>query len=245
MELSSEKTVITHISEGLDFLGENVRKYKEKLLIKPSKSNIKAFLKDIHVVVKKNATAKQEVLIRTLNAKIQGWANYHRHVVSKQTFSYIDNRIFEYLWKWSCRRHSNKNRNWIKDRYFHTVGSRRWVFAVKTETGIISLKNASDTKIIRHIKIKGDANPYAREWETYFEEKEGYRLFESTGGRQKLVRMWRKQKGICPICKVKVTKETGWRLHKEGATKIIVHPECHESIHGYIQKPAELILSSS
>lgn len=235
LELSPEKTVITHISEGFDFLGQNARKYKGKLLIKPSKINIKAFLKATHDVIRKNGMSKQEVLIRTLNPKIQGWVNYHRHVVSKETFSYIDNRIFKYLWNWSCRRHSNKSKNWIKNRYFQTAGNRHWVFAAITESGIVSLTNASDTKIMRHTKIRGDANPYAKEWETYFEEREGYRLFECVGGRRKLARMWRMQKGICPICNTEVTKETGWRFHEEGTTGTVIHPECHELIHGHIQ----------
>jgi RNA-directed DNA polymerase len=48
LQLSAEKTVVTHIEEGFDFLGQNVRKYNAgkqyKLLIKPSKKNVKAFL---------------------------------------------------------------------------------------------------------------------------------------------------------------------------------------------------------
>ena len=40
LSLSLEKTKVTHISEGFDFLGQNVRKYRGKLLIKPSKKNV-------------------------------------------------------------------------------------------------------------------------------------------------------------------------------------------------------------
>ena len=42
MELSVEKTHITHINDGFDFLGFNVRKYAGKLLIKPAKASVKA-----------------------------------------------------------------------------------------------------------------------------------------------------------------------------------------------------------
>ena len=64
---------ITHIAEGFDFLGQNIRKYKGKLLIKPSKKSVKTFLGKIREVVKKNQQAKTGNLIATLNPIIRGW----------------------------------------------------------------------------------------------------------------------------------------------------------------------------
>ena len=85
--LSPEKTKITHISEGFDFLGWNIRKYNGKLLMKPSKANVKAHLDKIREIIKGNKTAKQANLIRLLNPVLRGWANYHRHIVAKKTFA--------------------------------------------------------------------------------------------------------------------------------------------------------------
>ena len=73
LELSKEKTKITHIDDGFNFLGFNVRKYNEKLLIKPSKEDIKAFLKKIREIIKSNSTTKQVALIQILNSRIRGW----------------------------------------------------------------------------------------------------------------------------------------------------------------------------
>ena len=95
LELSQEKTLITHISDGFDFLGFNIRKYKEKLLIKPAKSNVLAFVRNIKSIIKKNKTATAGELIKILNPKIIGWGNYYRHAVAKKTFQYIDHCIFE------------------------------------------------------------------------------------------------------------------------------------------------------
>lgn len=245
LELSTEKTLITHIDTGFDFLGKNVRKYQGKLLIKPSKSNIKTFLRNVFKEINKSSSVKQEELIRILNPKIQGWANYHRHKVSKKAFSHVDHQIFKHIWHWVRRRHTNKSKKWIQAKYFYTVGARHWVFGAKTKTDIICLKQAADTKILRHQKIRGDANPYDKEWESYFEEREGYKLFESMSGRRKLMSIWNKQKGLCPVCSEKLTKETGWRMHTEALTnrKIIVHPNCHEQYHGFIQKPVELAVT--
>ena len=90
LSLSPEKTKVTHISEGFDFLGQNVRKYRGKLLIKPSKKNVQAFLRKIRSIIDENRTAKQQNLIGLLNPVIKGWADYHRHVVSKRIFAHVD-----------------------------------------------------------------------------------------------------------------------------------------------------------
>ena len=130
LTLSQKKTKITHIADGFDFLGVNIRKYNGKLLIKPAKANVKAFLKKIRLIVKGNKALNQGKLISQLNPIIRGWANYHQHWVSSQTFHDVDHQIFKVLWQWSKRRHSKrKGLRWIKKRYFKTRGSRQWVFA--------------------------------------------------------------------------------------------------------------------
>ena len=85
--LSVEKTSITHINDGFDFLGFNIRKYNGKLLIKPSKSNCLKFLRTLAKTLNKMKAESVAALIRTLNPKIRGWANYYRHVVSSEIFS--------------------------------------------------------------------------------------------------------------------------------------------------------------
>jgi RNA-directed DNA polymerase len=100
LELSQEKTRVTHIEEGFDFLGWNVRKYNGKLLIKPSKKNVKTFLDKIRRIIKGNKTVKQVNLINLLNPVIRGWVNYHKTQVAKETFSSVDHEIWKTLWQW-------------------------------------------------------------------------------------------------------------------------------------------------
>src|SRR2546429_7036828 len=128
LELSIEKTLITHIEDGFDFLGQHLRKYNGKLLIKPSKKNIHTFLEGIRKVIKANKQATAGNLIAQLNPKIRGWANYHRHVVSKETFAKVDHAIFTMLWQWAKRRHSKKSKKWIKKKYFQSLEEQNWVF---------------------------------------------------------------------------------------------------------------------
>src|SRR5580692_1103606 len=99
LQLSTEKTKITHISEGFDFLGQNVRKYGGKLLIKPSAKNVKAFLDSVRETIRVNRSTKQETLINLLNPMIRGWANYHRHVVAKAMYAGVDHHIWQALWR--------------------------------------------------------------------------------------------------------------------------------------------------
>ena len=113
LQLSEEKTVITHIGEGFDFLGKNIRKYNGKLLIKPCKSAVKSFLGKVRDIIKSSKSIKQEILIRRLNPVIRGWVNNQRYVVSSKVFSTVDYEIYKCLWQWAKRRHKKKSRKWI------------------------------------------------------------------------------------------------------------------------------------
>src|SRR6266481_1683011 len=117
LELSPTKTVVTQVTQGFDFLGQNVRRYPNgKLLIKPSKKNVKRFLAGIRETIKAALGKSAADLINELNPKIRGWANYHRHVVSKRTFDRVDHLIFYKLWQWARRRHPKKDPSWLKRR---------------------------------------------------------------------------------------------------------------------------------
>jgi RNA-directed DNA polymerase len=87
LTLSEEKTMITHIDGGFDFLGWTFRKFRGKLIVKPSKNSIKTLIRKCSTIILKEGKAtSQSELIRRLNQIIRGWTNYHRHVVASQTF---------------------------------------------------------------------------------------------------------------------------------------------------------------
>ncbi len=76
LELSEEKTLITHINDGFDFLGWTFRKFKGKLIVKPSKKSVKTFVGKLSDTILRYGKAwKQEVLIEKLNQQIRGWTN--------------------------------------------------------------------------------------------------------------------------------------------------------------------------
>lgn len=244
LQLSEEKTVITHIEDGFDFLGKNIRKYNGKLLIKPSKTSVKSFLEKVRSIIKGNKSTKQETLIRKLNPVIRGWVNNQRYVVSSKVFSRVDYEIYKCLWQWAKRRHKKKSHKWIAQKYWHHIGSRQWTFSVpyenqstKGEPLYCKLEYATDTKIIRFKKIVAEANPFDEYWTDYFEEREGEKLLNSTKGREKLLSIWRRQGRRCPVCGDLITSETGFKVHTpagKNSRKIMVHKECHEEIHSLI-----------
>jgi RNA-directed DNA polymerase len=173
LELSEHKTKITHINDGFDFLGFNLRKYNGKLLIKPAKAKIIKFLQKVKHIIKANCTAPTSLLVKKLNPIIRGWGYYYRFVISKRIFSYADHRIWEMIWQWAKRRHPNKGLRWIKSKYFQREGKRNWVFKEKEDRHSLFL--LSSIPIRRYIKIKAEANPYDVLWKEYFELRKSRR----------------------------------------------------------------------
>ena len=236
LELSEEKTVITHIDDGFDFLGFNIRKFKGVLLTQPSKKCVKKFLDGIRYTIDSNKSCRQETLIRLLNPKITGWANYYRCGASSKTFQRVDDQIFRKLWQWAKRRHPKKGKRWIANKYFHFYKTRRWRFLVESEKNgrkdIFPLKLAFETKILRHKKIKSEANPFDAEWKEYFEERMTYKMLLSLKGRKSLLYMWNKQERKCPLCGQPITAETQWNVREQKENgqivRYLVHDKCYK-----------------
>jgi group II intron reverse transcriptase/maturase len=168
--LSPEKTVITHVRDGFDFLGQNVRRYPNgKLFIKPSRKSIETLLSKVKQIIREHIGRAAHILIKRLNPVIRGWANYHRHVVSKRIFARLDAAIFRMLWQWAQARHPRKGCRWIKQKYFERVGTRDWWFFGKpdgTDGWLyrVRLFHASSVKIVRHVQVRSGLNPYDPSW---------------------------------------------------------------------------------
>jgi len=246
LRLSSTKTVITHIDEGFDFLGQHIRRYKDKLLIKPSRKSVKSLLEKAREVIKVNTPTPAGQLIGQLNPLLRGWANYHRHVVSKVTFAKMDHAIFQAVWRWAKRRHPNKPPGWRRRKYFTRVANNHWVFFGTTTssqgtTQEHQLIRLAHTPITRHIKVKAQANPYDPSWKRYFEARLGVKMADTLHGRRSLLSLWREQTGLCPVCEQPITQLTGWHSHhivwrshggSDGATnRVLLHPNCHQQVH--------------
>lgn len=231
LELSEEKTTITHINDGFDMLGWTFRKFKGKLIVKPSKKSIKNFVASLsETILKRGKAWKQEVLIEKLNQQIRGWTNYHQSVCASEAFAHIDYILYELLWRWAKRRHPHKGRWWVSLNYWHRRGNRNWVFSTEDK----ELLRLDHISIVRHTKVRIDANPY---FDTqYFLDRKFEHGMKRLSGRFKLI--WKKQNGCCYHCGMpmeisddreiffKVPKSTGGK--DEVPNMAYVHKHCQQ-----------------
>ena len=245
LQLHAGKTRIVHIDDGFDFLGWNFRKYSEKLLIKPSQTNVKTFYDKVSEVIDSNISLPTAKLIQWLNPLLRGWAAYHQGVVAKATFTKLDHLIYWRLMRWGMRRHPR----WVKGKVFSHYWTRpdtRWEFDAtvtnrRQEQVSLRLYRLADTSIVRHVKIQGDYHPYDPAWEPYWERLRVQRMKQSiwSAARQKL---WLSQSGKCVLCGTNLEHEDG--RHEDHhinevryggsnslANRVLLHAWCHRRVH--------------
>jgi RNA-directed DNA polymerase len=248
LELSHEKTRITHRNDGFDFLGQNLRRYRcGKVLVKPSRTNVQTFLGKLRDTIRQSGSWTAGELIHRLNQQIKGWALYHRYAASKYTFNRVDRWIFRRLRRWCRRRHPCKSWKWITKKYYRAEGHRHWIFtgtlADKEGKGIpISLMEMGRVRIRRYVKIRSEANPYDPEWELYLEERLYWQLEGTLAGQGRIAYLWKSQEGRCAACGQTLRpNEKPWHIHHRrwrchgGADTIdnqeLLHQHCHRAIH--------------
>jgi RNA-directed DNA polymerase len=173
LELSEQKTVITHVQKGFHFLGHTVRQIGDKLLTTPAKSSLQALREKVRLCIHSALGLSQEALLRKLNPVIRGWANYYRQAAAKRTFKRLDHYVFWQLWRWAKRRHPDKSATWKQRKYF-SAAAQRGLFSVRLtkeqgQSQVLALYQAASTRIQRHIKVRGAANPYDPHYTRYFE----------------------------------------------------------------------------
>jgi RNA-directed DNA polymerase len=232
LEIKPEKTRIVHTKQeyngnkpGFNFLGFNIRQYPVgkyqsgkntkgeksgfKTLIKPSDESIKRHYNDLAQIIRTHNSATQSALISKLNPIIKGWCNYYKTVCSKETFSEIGNLTYFRVMRWALRRHPNKNKHWIVNKYWKTIGGDNWAFGEKegaartskgteeTSAPVSSLIKHQSTAIMRHVKVKGESSPYDGNT-LYWARRKG----SHPELKDSIARMLKKQKGKCNWCKL-------------------------------------------
>jgi len=247
LELSEEKTRAVHLDDGFDFLGFNLRRYGGKLLIKPQKEKVRALLRGLAAWLKGHQTTPQDRVIKHFNLRLWGWAAYYRHVCSKETFSHAEHHIHQMLWRWAKRRHPNKGRRWVKERYFPQRGHRRWVFAATTELrrgrkGTVSLYHLPSMPIARHVKVAGRHSPDDPALRRYWADRNARhgKVRYATDPTKQAVGT--QQRWQCPVCHGPLFNGEPVDMHhrqpvSQGGTHAranleLRHEACHYNAHG-------------
>jgi RNA-directed DNA polymerase len=248
LELSHEKTRITHIEDGFNFLGQTIRRHRNgKVLIKPSKRSVKTFLSRIQETIDRSGSLTAGDMIWRLNQQIKGWTMYHRFAVSSRIFAAVDDRIFWKLRRWCRKRHRSKSWGWIRKKYFQRAGDRAGVFSgvIRDSKGKgwpIRLMKAAGVKVLRWLKIRSEANPYDPAWEPYLEGRATWKLGHTLAGRGRIEYLWKEQDGKCVVCgQVLRAEEQPWHIHHRvwrcrGGQETfdnleLLHDNCHRQMH--------------
>jgi hypothetical protein len=156
LELSLEKTVVTHVNDGFDFLGFHVRRYlrpkqgsKPVVLVKPSLKNIERFKAKVRDMTGRHRGLDNQVWkVAALNRVLRGWAAYYRHVNAKDVLTSFD---FWAVWRlehWLCEKHKCGIRQVLRE-FEHQQGGRKNL-AVKDERGrLLFLYRMGDLPLTR------------------------------------------------------------------------------------------------
>lgn len=246
LQLSESKTKISHLTEGFDFLGFNVRQYAApksktgwKLLIKPSQKSMQKIREMLRQQWLKLKGCDVKTIIMKLNPIIRGWANYFRIGVSSETFADLDDWMFRRECRYANHTHPNKSNRWRRDKYWGRLNLSRkdsWVFGDR-QSGDHLLK-FTWFEIDRHIIVQGKSSLDDPSLMEYWEKREKAKAKQLSPSIQKLAQ---KQACVCPICGQSLFN--GEETHKHHKTPKnqggkdtyanleLVHLLCHQQIH--------------
>jgi RNA-directed DNA polymerase len=160
LAFNEDKTRIVHLEEsGCDFLGFNIRRYRGKLLTKPSKAALRRIRERLTAEMLALRGANADAVIAKLNPIIKGWAAYYRIGVSKRAFASLDHHVWTLTYKWARHSHPNKSKRWVVARYFGEFNQSRhdrWVFGDRSSGRYLT--KFAWTPIVRHRMVPGTAS---------------------------------------------------------------------------------------
>jgi RNA-directed DNA polymerase len=122
MELSAEKTCITHVDAGFDFLGHRIRRVqwrgKSVAVTYPSKKSLEAVKREVKSLTTcwtRNLSLR--VLLIRLNPVLRGWSTYFRYDASKRTLAYVDHFAWWRVFRWLRKKHPQRSVKYLRRRY--------------------------------------------------------------------------------------------------------------------------------
>jgi RNA-directed DNA polymerase len=130
LRLSEAKTVVTHIDEGLDFLGWRIQRHRKRgtsrdyVYVYPSRAAVHRLVRKVKALSRQvGVNQPLAVLLRRVNNAVRGWCGYFRHGVSSAVFSYLNHVVWSRVWGWMRRKHRHATWKDLRRRY---CGGRWW-----------------------------------------------------------------------------------------------------------------------
>ena len=199
LAFNQDKTKITQLDQGVDFLGFEIRRFGGKLLTKPSKDAMRKIRNRLSAEAIALRGANANAVIARLNPIVTGWAAYYRIGVSSLAYNRLDAHVWRLAWKWARHTHPNKSRRWVVSRYFGMFNPSRndkWLFGSR-DTGRY-LRRFAWTKIVRHVMVAGRASPDDPDLAEYWAKRRERNRPPVSPATWHLLR---RQRGRCPLCR--------------------------------------------
>ena len=234
LTLSEAKTRIVHVTEGFNFLGFEVKKRPDILMVTPQKSKVLAHVAGIKRWLDDHRQVPAGAVCQSLSPVIRGWANYYRFCMAARTFQKVSHLVWQHLWRWAKRRHPNKPKRWVATRYFAL--HRRWQF----REGSQALVRHHEIAIARKPKVKATHSPFNPAQRDYWEWRRELVVRLNTHSK-KLGGMLRRQRYRCGMCGGPFQPDDTIHNHhvvrrKDGGVdgvgnRMLAHGWCHTAHH--------------
>jgi RNA-directed DNA polymerase len=123
LRLSPDKTLITHIDEGLVFLGWRIQRHRKRgtgkhyVYIYPAKKALVAVMAKVKTICRRSTNLPLGVLLRQLNRVLRGWTAYFKYGCSNATFSYLRSYLWKEIIRWQKRKHRRTTWKQLRRRY--------------------------------------------------------------------------------------------------------------------------------
>jgi RNA-directed DNA polymerase len=123
LRLSPEKTLITHIDKGVDFLGWRIQRHRKRgtgkryVYVYPAKKALTAIMAKIKAACRQNTNHPLAVLLYQLNRMLRGWTAYFKYGCSHATFSYLRSYLWQEIVRWQKRKHRRTPWRQLRRRY--------------------------------------------------------------------------------------------------------------------------------
>jgi RNA-directed DNA polymerase len=199
LAFNEDKTHIVSLQAGYDFLGFNVRRYPNgKLLIKPSTTAVRRIKRKLAEQMRRLRGQNASAVLAAICPITRGWASFYRSVVSKKTFTTVDDHLWRLTYVWARRSHPNKPTHWITHRYFgrfNPSSPSTWVFGDATSGAY--LPRMVWTPIVRHRKVTGAASPDDPALTDYWANR---RRRNQPPVDRSTLRLLKQQHGRCTLC---------------------------------------------
>jgi RNA-directed DNA polymerase len=250
VEINHEKTKITEISEGFDFLGFNLKEYpnparmggtkKGIFLLHPSAKNLGKLKMKIREIIKGAGSGPMYAAIVKLNRLLRGWSEYFRYASSSRIFNTVDRYVFRLMWSMLKRKHRNFTVGMIRKKYYKTVGSNQWVFHCQDAVHQTLLIFRTRTAIIRRHIICKSVNPFIPENRNYFKRRKRSIDYVSASLNAKHRRLLKRQFGECSVCgqalmdgsklEVHHIVPQKWGRDENVENLLLIHKDCHRQV---------------